>query len=264
MVPIWSFTCPCECSFPCNFHISILHSIYLIFLHSLRLFPSLFSLFSLSFYPYTFVNFLYTIRASYYFPHFNPLFPPSPFQFYSHLILLCKYLHSCILYFLPFLPWQCTSPLLIFPFSGLLMADFVSFKFSFLVVSSLHHSIPLIISVVSFSLCLCSVTYHSEITRRHRIPGLSALKWRRLKWEATEIPWHPSTLYRHSKLFGVNSDTYYTDWHVGMHGDKTPCDDMRDAIHIRIEYSHEQTTKREKWFPSFNARFLNHQHYKYL
>jgi hypothetical protein len=43
---------------------------------------------------------------------------------------------------------------------------------------------------------------------------------------------HPSTLYRHSELFGGNSDMCYRGCHVGKHADKKRCDDIRIKISI--------------------------------
>jgi hypothetical protein len=74
----------------------------------------------------------------------------------------------------------------------------------------------------------------SHYTIRYRIfchPS-SGGSWNEIYiWEATEIP---STLYRYSKPFGVNSDMCYRDCHVSKHEDKTrqyqSCDPYSSTI----------------------------------
>jgi hypothetical protein len=72
---------------------------------------------------------------------------------------------------------------------------------------------------------------------------------------------HPSTLYRHSELFGGNSDMCYRGCHVGKHADKKRRDDIRIKILILQQNIHMNSQQNSKiWIPILMHDLLGRSH----
>jgi hypothetical protein len=189
--------------------------------------------------PHNFINSLLIIWSSYYSPHFNPLVLPSSRNFilisFSRLntyiptfLLVFNFRHSITFSFSPY-------------FHSTVYSFLIFFRWSCFSTSHLPTTILSTLLDVSSHFTCHSVPWQEILKPLQRKGYPNCQPSRRRGWneiyieEATEIPSHPSTLYRHSKLFGVNSDTCYRAWHVDkrerIQNSMWP---FRDAIHIPI------------------------------
>jgi hypothetical protein len=133
-------------------------------------------------------------------------------------------------------------------FISVLSVSFCGFPFCFL------HFIPLTLpftSVVLFFLPFRHTLYHHPVTARLHdtvIPQVEEARMRFILKKPRKS--HPSTLYRHCKLFGANSDMCYRGCHVGKHADKKWCYDIRIKIHILQQNIHKSWQQESKMWIS--------------
>lgn len=188
---------------------------------------------------------------------FNPLL--SIFHFFSYPFPLQP---SFIASYLSF-------PIYYYYFSYFKTSFISVLSVPFLLISLCPSTFPLFIalttppftSVTLFCLPFRLTLYHDPVTARSHdtvIPQVEEAGMRFILKKPRKS--HPSTLYRHSELFGGNSDMCYRGCHVGKHADKKRCDDIRIKIPILQQNIHTNWQQNKTWITILMHDLLGRSH----